>query len=167
MKKFRFRLERVLSLRENQKRMVEQEVARNLAEQERIRQLRLRMEEELNNAMNQVTPAQVEDCLVVCQKYQSYFSTLDGELETLRTTLMEIRTRQQALEREVDSYSRLRKKAWNEYLLEYEAESQSEIDERAVRVWDGEQGTSLTESDALSDAGHGFGNENTNFNNGI
>ncbi|MEZ6116630.1 MAG: hypothetical protein R3C28_08660 [Pirellulaceae bacterium] len=136
MKRFEFRLDRLLALRESQKRMVEQEIARNLRNQRDVREQKQHVIAQWQQAMRSVRADQIDTLQPLCDQHQLQVRKLDQKLQALQVSLQQIQQRRISLERQVDSYGRLRADAWSEYLKEYESETQLERDERAIRGWD-------------------------------
>ena len=136
MKRFEFRLDRLLALRESQKRMVEQEIARNLRNQRDVREQKQQVIAQWQQAMRSVRADQIDTLQPLCDQHQQQVRELDQKLQALQVSLQQIQQRRISLERQVDSYGRLREDAWSDYLKEYESESQLERDERAIRGWD-------------------------------
>ena len=136
MKRFEFRLDRLLALRESQKRMVEQEIARNLRNQRDVREQKQQVIAQWQQAMRSVRADQIDTLQPLCDQHQQQVRELDQKLQTLQVSLQQIQQRRISLERQVDSYGRLREDAWSDYLKEYESETQLERDERAIRGWD-------------------------------
>ncbi|MCA9196194.1 MAG: hypothetical protein KDA87_01610 [Planctomycetales bacterium] len=136
MKRFEFRLDRLLALRESQKRMVEQEIARNLRNQRDVREQKQQVIAQWQQAMRSVRADQIDTLQPLCDQHQQQVRELDQKLQALQVSLQQIQQRRISLERQVDSYGRLREDAWSDYLKEYESETQLERDERAIRGWD-------------------------------